>query len=197
MKEIFYEESSVPADGMKQAKIFRNFRTISIVLYIIGVIALLPGLSRGYVFFFDGGKDEYLYMFISSLIIGLIFIALALGFTMANRKINIIYDYVFVSGEIRISKVHGNRRKEIYVIKPSEILKIGKVFSEEYYRIKVSLHNRESRFTVNKIAADNKELYYFYCNTNTGKGLLILECKEEMIKNIAYYVSKDILELDK
>jgi len=131
MKEIYYEESAAPVNAQKQEKLYKVFKTISVILYVIGVLVFLPGLSRGYAYFFGEQNEEYLYAFISAIFIAFIFIAFGVGFTFANKRINISYDYAFVSGEMRISRVHGNRRKHVYIIRADEIYRIGKVFSEE------------------------------------------------------------------
>ncbi len=196
MKDILYEESAAPVNSAKEASIYKVLKIISIILFVIGIIVLLPGLSRGYAYFFYSAESDSLYMFLSALIIAVVILIFAFTFFFWKNRFNVIYDYSFVSGDLRISRVIGNRRKFLYTIKSDEISKIGKVSSYGYFSIKNNKAIKEIKLTKNKIPSKGKSFYYLYCSTRMGKELLVIECREELIKYLSLYVSKDTIETE-
>lgn len=55
---------------------------------------------------------------------------------LLKRRINLSYDYTFVSGELRISRVYNvNRRKFLYRIEAESILKLGDADAPSFERV--------------------------------------------------------------
>ena len=121
--DVLYEESAVNANaakGEKRYKILNLFTwffgvlaLIFAILFVIGLVSFLMAMSAM--------KAEDRAAAIGSLIFYFMMITLFGGPWLAcflmKRKINVSFDYTFVSGELRISKVFNvNRRKFLYRI---------------------------------------------------------------------------------
>ena len=91
-----------------------------------------------------------------------------------KARINVSYDYVFVSGELRISKVINiNKRKLVTRFDCEEILQLGDVDSQSYQLLKTDPTNKEVICTPNFEALEGKFFMYIQVNDN-GKKLYIL-----------------------
>ena len=76
-------------------------------------------------------------------------------------KFYVDYDYTFISGTIRFSKVIKNiKRKFIVSFDTSDIEKIGKYGSETYKRYSIMPGVKTQILTSNNVAEDNKEFFY-------------------------------------
>ena len=112
-----------------------------------------------------------------------------------KRRLNVSYDYVFVSGELRISKVFNvNRRKFLYRIEGDAILKIGDIDNGNYERLRSDPMTKELVCTPNDSAAEGKFFMYIHTSESTGKKLYVLECRETLLENILKFVKRGTLE---
>ena len=85
----------------------------------------------------------------------------------------------------------------LYRLGEERIVKIGKVGSESYKKLKASPDIKEDILTPNEEAEEEKEFYYIQANTNVGKKILVLECRQQLIVHIVRFCSnKNILETE-
>ncbi|OAO11949.1 hypothetical protein AV274_6380, partial [Blastocystis sp. ATCC 50177/Nand II] len=135
----------------------------------------------------DDGKD-FTMAIIVNLVIWIVF---------TRHAFYLSYDYTFVSGELRICKViHNRKRKLQYRLSGDRIIKIGRVGSESYKKLKFTPDIKEVILTPNNVAEEDKEFFYFQTQTDAGKRLLILECRIQLITQIVRYMRKNILETE-
>lgn len=130
--DILYEESAVNSNAQKAEK---RYRIINIFSKFFGVLAIIFAVILffnllTFLFSFKGMTAENRGSAIALLVLLLFLTTLFGGPWLAcyllKRRTNLSYDYTFVSGELRISKVFNvNRRKFLYKIQPESILKLG------------------------------------------------------------------------
>ena len=105
------------------------------------------------------------------------------------------YDYTFITGTIRFSKVIKNiKRKHIVSFETSDIEKIGKYGSETFNRYSLMPGIKSVVLTSNSIADENKEFYYIVANVNGEKKIYILECTETFIVNVLKFSKRSVLD---
>ena len=198
MQEVFYEES-VSIHNEKSAK-FRY--TLFTVFGWLCIVSMLFSLLNIWGLFYtpidpDQGID------VKSVLIGMIPWAImlvlsivgAVLFFKKRHSFYLSYDYTFISGELRLSKVfHGRKRKLLYRLSDDKLVKIGRVGSESYKKLKASPDMKEDILTPNEEAAEDKEFYYIQAVTNVGKRILVLECRQELLATILRYTRKNLLD---
>ncbi len=192
MQEVFYEESVSMHDERPAKRRYTVFTVFTVLCIIFALFSLLNimwmNVSEG---------------FTQSVIVSLIFwgvslilmVAAAIFFTIKKHSFFVSYDYTFVSGELRISKVfHNRKRKLLYRLEDVRLIKIGRFDSESYKKLKSSPDNKEDILTPNAEAEEGKEFFYIQASTNVGKKILVLECRLQLIYTIVRYMNKNILE---
>ena len=113
-----------------------------------------------------------------------------------KSRINVSYDYCFVSGELRVSKVVNiNKRKLIARFDCAEIIQIGDIDNSSYERLKSDPMTKEVICTSNMEATEGKFFMYILIN-NGGKKLYVLECREQLLINILKFSNRSALESD-
>lgn len=196
MKEIFYEESA-KIQNEKSAKIkYYTFKVISIVFYVMMVFWF-------FIFFNFTPVEEFTK---GNIVINIIMILLPLvflffsGFMFGKMKnrFYVDYDYVFVSGSIRIAKVIKNiKRKPVMQFDISAIEKMGKYGSDTYTQYEKMPSIKKYILTSNTTPVDDKDFYYLVVNVDETKNLLLMECSETFMATILKYGNnKMILEKD-
>ena len=124
--DVFYEECAVNQKAVKEERIYK---ILNVILYISLFIAIIAGVFALLNFPIGdiGGltgeaKDAALLMrglFSFMLFVAISATALTVSMYFLKRRLNISYDYIFVSGELRIVKVFNiNKRKLITRIQP-------------------------------------------------------------------------------
>ena len=78
----------------------------------------------------------------------------------------------------------------MYRLSDDKLVKIGRVGSESYKKLKASPDIKEDILTPNEEAAEDKEFYYIQAVTNVGKRILVLECRQELLATILRYTRK-------
>lgn len=198
MQEIFYEES-VSTHNEKSAKnkytLFTVFMALSFVSAVLCFLNVMFSPTQ------DGEGNNFTLAVIINLVIWIVFtvlfIAAGVFFSMKRHAFYLSYDYTFVSGELRICKViHNRKRKLQYRLSGDRIIKIGRVGSESYKKLKFTPDIKEVILTPNNVAEEDKEFLYFQTQTDAGKRLLILECRIQLITQIVRYMRKNILETE-
>ena len=191
MKEVFYEESA-EIQNKKSATIkFNLVKTCSIVSYVFLVIWCVIVLT---VYPLSG---SVLVDLIGILLPMLAFIPSGIIFGRLKNRFYIEYDYTFVSGSLRISKIIKNvKRKAVVNFDVSSIEKLGKYGSNTYTKYEIMPGINKLFLTSNTESAEGKEFYYLVVNYSGDKKLLILECTETLMVNILKFANKTIIEED-
>lgn len=201
--DAYYEESAVNNNakkGEKRYKIVHVFSMIALVIAIICLIVFVMYMPWGIQ---DGATEEqikayeaskFLFGFIGTQ--GVFFLALWFLLFKIKTRINVSYDYVFVSGELRISKVFNiNRRKLVARIDCAEMLQVGDMDNPSYERLRSDPSTKEVVCTSNTETSDGKFFMYILANVD-GKKLYILECRELLLMNILKFARRGTLESD-
>lgn len=201
--DVLYEESAVNANaakGEKRYKILNLFTwffgvlaLIFAILFVIGLVSFLMAMSAL--------KAEDRATAIGSLIFYFMMITLFGGPWLAcflmKRKLNVSFDYTFVSGELRISKVFNvNRRKFLYRIDAESIQKMGDADTPSFDRVISDPSVKKIVCTPNAEPSGGKFFLYIVTSESGGRRVYILECREELLINILKFVKRGILESD-
>lgn len=184
--DVLYEESSLPKNGKKGAMIYKICQLASWFFYVFGGILAVFGLLTA--------------ISIPNLIFNLLLAASQIGFGFllgwVKKRFNVSYDYCFVSGELRISKVINiNKRKVVARFETDDMLQIGDVDSTSYDRLRSDPSTKNVICTSNDEASEGKFFMYILANYN-GKKLFVLECREEMLVNIMKIAKRSVLDRD-
>ena len=201
--DVLYEESAVNANaakGEKRYKILNLFTWFFGVLALIFAIVFVIGLVS-FLMAMSAIKAEDRAAAIGSLIFYFMMITLFGGPWLAcflmKRKINVSFDYTFVSGELRISKVFNvNRRKFLYRIDAESIQKMGDADSPSFDRVISDQSVKKIVCTPNAEPSGGKFFLYIVTSESGGRRVYILECREELLINILKFVKRGILESD-
>lgn len=190
MPELFYEETVNVKNADSQLKKFTTFRILSIISYTILFLWL-------FVVYFTAGIDldnpvpDLLLLLFPAVIL----LMLALSFGMLKNKFCVEYDYSFISGTIRVSKIIANlKRKNIYDFEFRKIEQIGYYDSETYNKYKKSPGVKCVYLTSNRTPMENKDFYYLAVNLKDGKKLMLIECTKSFIMAIVRFTGMTVLE---
>ncbi len=189
MQEVFYEESS---NIQKESAATKKYYVAKVIMTISYVIAVAWGIIC--LFFIIDLKHIF-----SSLIFSLIPLALFItsGVILGKMKdkIYVDYDYTFVSGSIRFSKVIKNfKRKHIINFDTHDIEKIGLYESESFERYSKMPDVKLKILTSNSLPSDGKDFYYIVANVGGDKNLFVLECSELFIVNVLKFSGRTVLD---
>lgn len=203
MMEIYYEESAVNANAHRGEKMYSIFNIISKIclvvalVFMVAAVMVMPNCST------DGMTDEnkainatLKVLFVGSMAIGLFLFALFIYFSYLKSLCNVSYDYVFVSGELRISKVFNlNKRRLITRIDSNDVLQIGRVDSESFDRLRADPSVKEIVCTPNKETSGGKDFIYILA-AQDGKKIYILECRELLVGYMMKFLKRTVLASD-
>lgn len=195
--ETFYEES---ANNQKE-KQHGIFHKILYVLQVICIVLAVGWLVLGGGFLPLPQEGEsfktvlpdwiFFFMLLLSFSLG------ALAFAFLKKRFNISYDYVCVSGELRISKVFNQRKRKLVCrLDKEDILQLGDVDSASYDRLRTLPGIKEIICTPNMVAEEGKFFMYVYAQYEGVKKLYLLECRESLLLNMMQYLRRDILDRD-
>lgn len=195
--DVFYEESAVAKNTGKQA---RRWKILNILSYV--ALCLMIILAYNMIMFIPIGTPEqkgYMEALSLFLFFTMNFLLMA-GFWVFlftwKRRTNVAYDYVFVSGELRITKVfHNHKRKLLTRFESENIMQIGDADSNSYDRLCKDPNVKQVICTSNDIAADGKFFMYILINDD-GKKLYVLECRETMLMHIMRFAKRSALATD-
>lgn len=208
--DVLYEESAVNRNAAKAEKKYKIINVFSWLCLILGVIFLMLFLPNLIASFSKAQPTEEITaeqlaqaiasargMAIMSGMWVVFFGSLWFLLYSWKKRVNISYDYTFVSGELRIAKVFNvNKRKFLYRIQPEEILQLGDVENGSYDRLRSDPSVKQILLTPNAEPADGKFFLYILIGESGGKKLYILECREELLVNILRFVKRGTLESD-
>lgn len=194
--DAFYEESAVDQNSAKSIKKYRILQIISTACLVIAIML--------FIFFifnmpFSGGGEEVASMRFFFGFLGVQSAVFFLAWFLLRKwklRYNVSFDYCFVSGELRISKVFNiNKRKLIARIDCSEMIQVGDIDNPSYERFKSDPTIKEIVCTPNFEAGEGKFFMYVLAQYN-GKKLFILECRELLLMNIMKFAKRTVLESD-
>jgi hypothetical protein len=201
--DSFYEESAVNQKAKRGEVIYKVVNVFFWLFTFVAIIfAMLTLMSIPYS---DGNtspeaQESYAFavsMFIFWAFCLVSFAGMAVLLWFLKRRINVSFDYLFVSGELRISKVFNvNKRKLVARIESENVLKVGDVDSASYDRIKSDPSTKEVICTPNLTAGDGKFFMYVQAVDNGVKKLYVLECRETMLVNMMQFLRRDVLADD-
>ncbi|MBR2870696.1 MAG: hypothetical protein IKB98_04905 [Clostridia bacterium] len=191
MQELLYEET-VQCTNIKSEKIKYN------LLLLLGVLSFFLAVVWVFVIiYFMNINGNWLLNLIFHLIPLAIFIATGIFLFKLKNKFCVDYDYIFVSGSIRISKVINNSiRQTIYRFNCSQLEKIGPVNSDLFNQFISQPGARLKYLTSNNTPAENKSFYYFKLNYNSVNTILVLECSKVFMVNVLKFSKMSIRDTD-
>lgn len=199
MIDVLYEESAIDQNAISGAKKYNLLHNISMVVALLAGVFLLWGFLSIPT---NTQNDEEnalaalkFLCFILFLQAG-IFVVLFVGLTKWKSRYNVSYDYLFVSGELRISRVVGGRRHKLIAnIDCEDIQKIGDVDNASFPRLKADASTKMVICTPNASPDDGKFFMYILAS-HAGKKLFVLECREVLLQHMLKFLRHGILEDD-
>ena len=182
--DVFYEESSIAQNSAAGARKYQIFNVLSLIFLWIGIILTLFAFNIP----------------LNLLVIWFLFVATfyVMWFLLRRLKMNynVSYDYSFVSGELRISKViNVNRRKLVARIDCEDMIQFGDADNPSFERFRNDPNVKLVLCTSNDIAAEGKFFMYVLADYE-GRKLFVLECRESMLMNILKFAKRNKLESD-
>ncbi len=204
--EAFYEESAVCSKAVKQEKKYKIFHAISIVAaaitVVVGILFVFLIMSRIGSQKPSEGEALENYRLLTTFIVFLgliivVFSSIWLIFRILKFRMNVTYDYIFVSGELRIAKVMSStRRKFIVKIGAEDVLALGDVETESFERICKDPMVKLVVCTSNAYPMKGKFFMYIHSAGQKGRNVYVLECREELLAQILRFVGRNKLAHD-
>ena len=187
--DVFYEESATASNSDKKRRKYNILTAISGIFLGLAIFWVVLGFN-----FVINVTELGSWIFW-----GMIFLWLLAAWfllRMWKMRINVSYDYVFVSGELRISKVINiNRRKLVARIDCEEMIQFGDVDNPSFDRFRSDPNVKTVLCTSNDEPAEGKFFMYILAEYN-GKKLFVLECRELLLMNMLKFARRNKLESD-
>ena len=184
--DVLYEESATVKDANKKAKKYTILNILSICFLFLAISA-----TFFFVLFIPSIGDMIFFGASALSLFGCWFVL----FKWKNST-NVSYDYSFVSGELRISKVINiNKRKLLTRFDTESIIQIGDADSTSYERFAADPNVKKVICTSNDEPAEEKFFMYILVE-NEGRKLYVLECREELLLNIMRFAKRTALDRD-
>lgn len=189
MQEVFYEETAtVQNTGGAKSKYY-VVKTLSVISYSVAVFWLIMAIMLFPL------KGNILLNIVFAAIPFLIFLASGIVLGKMKDKLYVDYDYTFVSGSIRFSRVIKNvKRKGIIQFETGNIEKLGRFGSDTFERYMLMPEKKKQILTSNSEPYDGKNFYYIVANVGGIKYIFILECTEIFISNIIRFSNRTVIE---
>lgn len=193
--DAFYEESAINQNAVKESRKYKIFHILSYVFLFLGIILLIMAIFNMPI---GGGEDAGAFwtMFGFMLIQGLMFMGMWFAFYKIKSRYNVNFDYCFVTGELRISKVvNVNKRRLVARIDCEDMIQVGDVDNPSFDRFRADPTVKTVFCTPNVEASEGKFFMYVLANYN-GRKLYVLECRENLLMNIMKFAKRSVLESD-
>ncbi len=188
--DVFYEESAITKDAKKAEKKYKLVHILSNVSLALGIILVLLGFNLP-------SENPIASFFTWLFVVCSWFFVVWFCLFKFKQRFNVSYDYVFVSGEIRISKVINiNKRKLVTRIQADQIIQIGDMDSESFNDLQKMAGIKLIACTPNDEPMEGKFFMYLYTVVEGKKLLYIFECREELLMHILRYASRTALAKD-
>ena len=192
--DAFYEESAINQNAVKEGRRYKIFNVISYICLFLGILFLVMAIFNMPL----GGSDVggYWALFGFMLFQGLMFIGMCFAFNKIKARYNVNFDYVFVTGELRISKVFNvNKRRLVARIDCEDMIQVGDVDNPSFDRFRADPMVKTVICTPNVETSNGKFFMYVLANYN-GRKLYVLECRENLLMNIMKFAKRSVLESD-
>lgn len=181
--EAFYEESAQSVNSAKEEKNYKIANVISYIFLALGLLGVFIGIS----------SIQVTHLLIWA-VICVPFFVFWLIFRRMKYRYNVSYDYCFVSGELRISKVYNaTKRKALARIDCADIVQVGDVDNGEYEKFAEESNVKKIICTPNSEPSSDKFFMYILIE-NEGKTIYLLECRELLLINIMKFAKRTVLE---
>ncbi len=192
--DVFYEESAVTKDADKAAKKYKLVHILSNTVLAIGIIMVLLGFNMP---LGSEGANPLVSFLAWILSVCSWFFVMWFCLFKLKQRFNISYDYVFVSGELRISKVINiNKRKLVTRLQAEDILQMGDMDSQSFEDLQKGTDIKLVVCTPNENPMEGKFFMYIYTATEGKKQLYIFECREELLMHVLQYARRSVLAKD-
>lgn len=186
--DVFYEESAIAHNSDKKTKRYNIVTGISWIFLTLGILWIMIG-------FYTIRVNEIWDWISWGLIAAWLFMSWFV-LRQLKQRINVSYDYIFVSGELRISKViNVNKRKLVARFDCEDMIQFGDVDNPSFERFRSEPTTKTVLCTSNDVPAEGKFFMYVLAEYN-GRKLFVLECREEMLMNILKFARRNKLESD-
>ena len=186
--DVFYEESALVHNSAKKQRRYNILTAFSTVFLVLAILWIIIG-------FYTVDVTSIANWLFWGFICTWLFMAWFL-LRMWKMRINVSYDYVFVSGELRISKViNVNKRKLVARIDCEDMIQFGDADNPSFDRFRSDPKVKTVICTSNDQAADDKFFMYILAEYN-GKKLFVLECRELLLMNMLKFAKRNKLESD-
>ena len=191
MIESFYEESAKVQNKKSAAIKYHLFNILSVISFLVsGIWAFIV------IYTVEFGKGSLIVNILFSVLPFLLFIMCGIIASRLKNRFYVDYDYVFITGELRVSKVIKEMmRVDVTKFLAKDVEKIGKYGSDTYNRYELMPDITKKIFTNNLTPEEGKDFYYIVVNSD-GKNLYIFECTEKLIVQILKYSNKKVVEED-
>lgn len=188
MREVFYEEASFIKNKKTAAFKYNLCLYSAIIVFIIGVFLTITG------FVLFSSMLEIILFIVPAIPL---FIFGVICLRIKNKRYS-EYDYTFVTGSIRFSKVVKEiKRYGIAIFDTTSIINIGRKESLSYKKYEEMLDIKTYNLCANDTPSDNCEFFYIYTIFEGNRTIFLLDCTEKFIAHIMQFANKGILELDK
>ena len=201
--DVFYEESAVNHNSKKGARHYKLAHIGSVIFLTLGILFLVVCLFNIPFGTVDTTNEEVVAAYEMAKFIcvfcgiqGALFMLFWFLLSRLKKRFNVSFDYCFVSGELRISKVFNiNKRKLITRIDCADLIQVGDIDNSSYDRFRADPMTKEVICTPNVDAGEGKFFLYLLVNDG-GKKLYVLECREELLMKIMLFAKRSVLESD-
>lgn len=192
MQEVFYEESSLLNKEKAGLLKYRLLKIFSVVSYVMAVLFLILVFNFYYL-----SNFHFLEFVLTAVIPFAMFIAFGIVLGKVKNNMYVDYDYTFVTGSVRVSKVIRRiKRKNVIKFETSDIQQLGKYGSETYDKLEKTPGMKRIVLTSNQSPSEGSDFYYLHVCTEGANKLLIFDCSEKFMATILRYSNKNILEKD-
>lgn len=185
MNDILYEETATPYDYSRQKIFYVACKVAMILMLVTAAFFILITLLSS--------SEDGQYVF--PLILAAWFVLLAVLAWIIRSRLYNCFDFIFVSGEVRIIKVvNTKKRKKMLVFDSKDVFRIGRFGSETYEALAKTPDIKKIFAPSNKTEYEGKPKYYFGTVSGGMKYLVVLECSETLIKHILQFSGRAVLE---
>lgn len=194
--EAFYEESALNQKEASEKRIYQILHIVSMIFLSVAVVLFVAFLFN-FPWLAPTVEDQALQIIFGIVgVLSLLSFLTSFFFAKLKKRFNVSYDYCFVSGELRISKVFNvAHRRLVARIDCEDMVQIGDVDNPSYARFKADPTIKVVVCTANQEPAEGKFLMYVLASYN-GKTLFVLECRENLLLNIMKFAKRSVLESD-
>ncbi len=184
IRKNFYEVSIAPEDLKGQKALFVTFKILKILFIAICITSFVVAFS--FIKFF------WIIFAVSLLVV--------IFFAFLQYKFYCFYDYSYIDGSVRISRILNNKRALPYVnFECSKVISVGNVNSKFFVANK---HSKEYKVYVAKSGKISQLDTVFFVQGQTEKRMIVLSYQQQLLGYIfktvpVQKIDKDYLNLIK